>query len=125
MSKGDKGDKGDKDDAKAGGKMKRKEYERQLRELHAEIVAMQEWVKSSGAKVCVVFEGRDTAGKGGTIKALTDKVSPRVFRIVALPSPTERQKSQMYVQRYIEHFPAVGEVVIFDRSCTTEPASSG
>ena len=77
---------------------------------------MQEWVKSSGAKVCVVFEGRDTAGKGGTIKALTERVSPRVFRIVALPSPTERQKSQMYVQRYIEHFPAAGEVVIFDRS---------
>ena len=77
---------------------------------------MQEWVKASGAKVCIVFEGRDTAGKGGTIKAITERVSPRVFRVVALPAPTEREKSQMYVQRYIEHFPAAGEVVIFDRS---------
>jgi polyphosphate kinase len=97
-------------------KMKRKEYEAELRKLHAELVAMQEWVKSSGAKVCVVFEGRDTAGKGGTIKALTDKVSPRVFRIVALPAPTEREKSQMYLQRYVPHLPAAGEVSIFDRS---------
>jgi polyphosphate kinase len=97
-------------------KMKRKEYEAELRGLHAELVAMQEWVKSSGAKVCVVFEGRDSAGKGGTIKAITAKVSPRVFRIVALPSPTDREKSQMYVQRYIPHLPAAGEVVIFDRS---------
>jgi len=96
--------------------MKRKEYETELRPLHAELVAMQEWVKQTGAKICVVFEGRDSAGKGGTIKAITDKVSPRVFRIVALPSPTEREKSQMYVQRYIGHFPAAGEVVIFDRS---------
>ena len=77
---------------------------------------MQEWVKASGAKICVVFEGRDTAGKGGTIKAITERVSPRVFRVVALPAPTEREKSQMYVQRYIPHFPAAGEVVIFDRS---------
>jgi polyphosphate kinase len=97
-------------------KMGRKAYEQQLRGVHAELVAMQEWVKASGAKVCVVFEGRDTAGKGGTIKALTDKVSPRVFRIVALPSPTERERSQMYVQRYLPHLPAAGEVVIFDRS---------
>jgi polyphosphate kinase 2 len=97
-------------------KMKRKEYEAELRRLHAELVAMQEWVKATGAKVCVVFEGRDSAGKGGTIKAITDKVSPRVFRIVALPSPTEREKSQMYIQRYVGHFPAAGEVVIFDRS---------
>jgi len=97
-------------------RMKRKEYETELRPLHAELVAMQEWVKQTGAKICVVFEGRDSAGKGGTIKAITDKVSPRVFRIVALPSPTEREKSQMYVQRYIGHFPAAGEVVIFDRS---------
>jgi polyphosphate kinase len=97
-------------------KMKRKEYEAELRRLHAELVAMQEWVRTSGAKVCVVFEGRDTAGKGGTIKAITDKVSPRVFRIVALPSPTEREKSQMYLQRYVPHLPAAGEVVIFDRS---------
>ena len=97
-------------------KMKEKEYRRELRPLHGELVAMQEWVKASGAKVCVVFEGRDTAGKGGTIKAITERVSPRVFRVVALPAPTDRQKSQMYVQRYIEHFPAAGEVVIFDRS---------
>ena len=97
-------------------KMKRKEYERQMRVLHGELVAMQEWVKDSGAKVCVVFEGRDTAGKGGTIKRITERVSPRVFRVVALPTPTEREKSQMYVQRYVAHFPAAGEVVIFDRS---------
>jgi polyphosphate kinase 2 len=97
-------------------KMKRKEYERQMRVLHGELVAMQEWVKDSGAKVCVVFEGRDTAGKGGTIKRITERVSPRVFRVVALPTPTEREKSQMYVQRYVQHFPAAGEVVIFDRS---------
>jgi polyphosphate kinase 2 len=97
-------------------KMKGKEYQRELRRLHGELVAMQEWVKASGAKVCVVFEGRDTAGKGGTIKAITERVSPRVFRVVALPAPTEREKSQMYVQRYIPHFPAAGEVVIFDRS---------
>jgi polyphosphate kinase 2 len=96
--------------------MKRKAYETELRRLHAELVALQEWVKSSGAKICVVFEGRDSAGKGGTIKALTDRVSPRVFRVVALPSPTERERSQMYIQRYIPHLPAAGEVVIFDRS---------
>ena len=96
--------------------MKRKEYERELRRLHGELVAMQEWVKATGAKVCIVFEGRDTAGKGGTIKAITERVSPRVFRVVALPAPTEREKSQMYIQRYIPHFPAAGEVVIFDRS---------
>jgi len=97
-------------------KMKRKEYERQMRVLHGELVAMQEWVKATGAKVCIVFEGRDTAGKGGTIKRITERVSPRVFRVVALPAPTEREKSQMYVQRYVAHFPAAGEVVIFDRS---------
>jgi polyphosphate kinase 2 len=96
--------------------MKRKEYERELRHLHAELVAVQEWVKDSGAKVCIVFEGRDTAGKGGTIKAITERVSPRVFRVVALPTPTPREESQMYVQRYMAHFPAAGEVVIFDRS---------
>jgi len=94
----------------------RKEYERELAKLQGELVVMQEWVKSSGAKVCVVFEGRDTAGKGGTIKRITERVSPRVFRVVALPTPTEREKSQMYAQRYIPHFPAAGEVVIFDRS---------
>ena len=97
-------------------KMKKKDYEHELRRLHGELVAMQEWVKASGAKVCIVFEGRDTAGKGGTIKAITERVSPRVFRVVALPAPTEREKSQMYVQRYIPHFPGAGEVVIFDRS---------
>ena len=102
--------------AKMPSKMKAKEYERELRTLHGELVAMQEWVKTSGAKVCVVFEGRDTAGKGGTIKAITERVSPRVFRVVALPAPTEREQSQMYVQRYIPHFPAAREVVIFDRS---------
>jgi len=97
-------------------KMKNKEYQHELRPLHGELVAMQQWVKDSGAKICVVFEGRDTAGKGGTIKAITERVSPRVFRVVALPAPTEREKSQMYVQRYIIHLPAAGEVVIFDRS---------
>jgi polyphosphate kinase 2 len=97
-------------------KMKRKEYERHMRVLHGELVAMQEWVKDTGAKVCVVFEGRDTAGKGGTIKRITERVSPRVFRVVALPAPTEREKSEMYVQRYVQHLPAGGEVVIFDRS---------
>ena len=99
-----------------GQKMKNKEYQHELRRLHAELVALQEWVKATGAKVCIVFEGRDTAGKGGTIKAITERVSPRVFRVVALPAPTEREKSQMYIQRYITHFPAAGEVVIFDRS---------
>lgn len=94
----------------------RKEYEAELAKLQGELVAMQEWVKKTGAKVLVVFEGRDTAGKGGTIKRITERVSPRVFRVVALPAPTEREKSQMYVQRYITHFPAAGEVVIFDRS---------
>ena len=97
-------------------RMKRKEYEQEMRRLDAELVAMQEWVKSSGAKVCIVFEGRDTAGKGGTIKAITERVSPRVFRVIALPAPTDREKSQMFIQRYVPHFPAAGEVVIFDRS---------
>jgi polyphosphate kinase 2 len=97
-------------------KLGRKEYERELAKLQGELVAMQEWVKSSGAKVCLVFEGRDTAGKGGTIKRITERVSPRVFRVIALPTPTEREKSQMYAQRYFPHFPAAGEVVIFDRS---------
>jgi polyphosphate kinase 2 len=96
--------------------MKRKEYEREMKILHGQLVAMQEWVKESGAKICVVFEGRDTAGKGGTIKRITERVSPRVFRVAALPTPTEREKSQMYMQRYVQHFPAAGEVVIFDRS---------
>jgi polyphosphate kinase 2 len=97
-------------------KMKRKEYEQEMRVLHGELVAIQEWVKSSGAKICIVFEGRDTAGKGGTIKRITERVSPRVFRVIALSAPTEREKSQMYIQRYIPHLPAAGEIVIFDRS---------
>jgi polyphosphate kinase 2 len=97
-------------------KLKRKAYEREMRLLHGELVAMQEWVKASGAKICIVFEGRDTAGKGGTIKRITERVSPRVFRVIALPAPTEREKSQMYIQRYLPHLPAAGEVVIFDRS---------
>jgi polyphosphate kinase 2 len=106
------------ENAEAGpsAKMKTKDYEREMRRLHGELVAMQEWVKASGARVCVVFEGRDTAGKGGTIKRIVERVSPRVFRVVALSAPTEREKSQMYVQRYVPHFPAAGEVVIFDRS---------
>jgi len=97
-------------------RMKEKEYQRELRRLHGELAAMQDWVKSAGAKICIVFEGRDTAGKGGTIKAITERVSPRVFRVVALPAPTDREKSQMYIQRYISHFPAAREVAIFDLS---------
>jgi polyphosphate kinase 2 len=97
-------------------KMKTKEYEKHMRVLHGELVALQEWVKATGARICIVFEGRDTAGKGGTIKRITERVSPRVFRIVALPAPTDRERSQMYIQRYVRHFPAAGEVIIFDRS---------
>ena len=100
----------------AGKKLKRKAYDKALARLHVELVKLQEWVKYKGLKVCVVFEGRDGAGKGGTIKAITERVSPRVFRVIALPAPTEREKSQMYVQRYLPHLPAAGEVVIFDRS---------
>ncbi|NJD25353.1 MAG: polyphosphate kinase 2 [Betaproteobacteria bacterium] len=103
-------------DKASSGKMKAKDYDRELEKLHVELVKLQEWVVAKGLKVIVVFEGRDGAGKGGTIKALTERVSPRVFRVVALPSPTDREKSQMYVQRYMQHFPAAGEVVIFDRS---------
>ena len=97
-------------------KLKRKAYDEELRRLHAELVKLQQWVVHKGLKVCIVFEGRDGAGKGGTIKAITDRVSPRVFRVVALPAPSERQKTQMYMQRYVPHFPSAGEVVIFDRS---------
>jgi len=97
-------------------KLKRKDYDEELARLHTELVKLQEWVVHKGLKVCVVFEGRDGAGKGGTIKAITERVSPRVFRVVALPAPSDREKSQMYVQRYIRHFPAAGEIVIFDRS---------
>src|SRR5262247_411154 len=101
---------------KSKNKLKRKAYEKHLDELYEELVNLQEWVKLKGLKICVVFEGRDGAGKGGVIKAITERVSPRVFRVVALPAPTEREKSQMYAQRYIPHLPAAGEVVIFDRS---------
>src|SRR5262245_52618179 len=97
-------------------KLKRKAYEKELAQLHGELVKLQLWVVHAGLKVCIVFEGRDGAGKGGAIKAITERVSPRIYRVVALPAPTEREKSQMYVQRYIEHFPAAGEIVIFDRS---------
>ncbi|WOJ97141.1 polyphosphate kinase 2 [Congregibacter brevis] len=96
--------------------MKRKHYEQELRELQAELVALQEWVKDTAQRVIVVFEGRDAAGKGGCIRALTERVSPRVFRVVALPKPSDREKSQIYLQRYISHFPAAGEIVVFDRS---------
>jgi len=98
------------------GKLKRKEYERELARLHVEFVKLQRWVVHKGLKVCILFEGRDGAGKGGTIKAMTERVSPRIFRVVALPAPTEREKSQMYAQRYVPHLPAAGEVVILDRS---------
>ncbi len=97
-------------------KLKTKKYEKELRRLQVELCHLQEWVKKKGLRVIVVFEGRDGAGKGGTIRALTERVSPRVFRVVALPAPSDREKSQMYMQRYMQHFPAAGEIVIFDRS---------
>ena len=97
-------------------KMKRKVYEREMRKLQVRLCKLQDWVKEKGLRIVIVFEGRDAAGKGGTIKALTEKVSPRVFRVIALPAPSDREKSQMYLQRYIERFPAAGEIVIFDRS---------
>ena len=102
--------------AKAKDTMKQKDYDKELRRLHSELVKLQLWVMHKGLKVCIVFEGRDGAGKGGTIKAITERVSPRIFRVVALPAPTEREKSQMYAQRYLPHLPAAGEVVIWDRS---------
>src|SRR4051812_17134601 len=105
-----------KDEPKADKPMKRKKYEEKLRKLQADLCDLQDWVKHEGKRVIIVFEGRDGAGKGGTIRALTERVSPRVFRVVALPAPSDRQKSQMYMQRYMAHFPAAGEVVIFDRS---------
>ncbi len=98
------------------GELSSKDYDKELKKLHVELVKVQQWVVAKGLKVCIVFEGRDGAGKGGTIKALTERVSPRVFRVIALPAPTEREKTQMYAQRYMPHFPAAGEVVIFDRS---------
>ena len=103
-------------DVKAGEKLKTKEYDKELAKLHVELVKLQEWVKFKRLKVCVVFEGRDGAGKGGVIKAITERVSPRVFRVVALPAPTDREQTQIYAQRYVPHLPAAGEVVIFDRS---------
>jgi polyphosphate kinase len=102
--------------AKKPDKMKNKEYEGHLKKLQGELVKLQLWVQHQGLRVVIVFEGRDTAGKGGVIKAITERVSPRVFRIVALPAPTEREKSQLYIQRYLTHFPAAGEVILFDRS---------
>jgi polyphosphate kinase 2 len=107
------------DERSAGGaaaKLKRKDYEKELRRLQAELCILQDWVKETGKRILVVFEGRDAAGKGGTIRALTERVSPRIFRLVALPAPSDREKTQMYVQRYLPHFPAAGEIVIFDRS---------
>src|SRR5438309_4752183 len=97
-------------------KMKAKKYEKELRKLQVRLCMLQDWVKHKGLRVIIIFEGRDAAGKGGTIRALTERVSPRVFQVKALPAPSDREKSQMYVQRYIQHFPAAGEVVIFDRS---------
>ncbi len=103
-------------DVEKNAPLKTKEYEKELRRLHVELVKLQQWVVAKGLKVCIVFEGRDGAGKGGTIKAITERVSPRVFRVVALPAPTEKEKTQLYFQRYVPHLPAAGEIVIFDRS---------
>ena len=97
-------------------KLNSKEYEKELLKLQGKLCVLQEWVKAKGLRVIIIFEGRDAAGKGGTIKAITERVSPRVFRLVALPAPSDREKSQMYMQRYMQHFPAAGEIVIFDRS---------
>jgi len=106
----------DKTDKGAGGALTRKVFDKELERLHVELVKLQRWVVHKGLKVVIVFEGRDGAGKGGTIKAITERVSPRIFRVVALPAPTEREKTQIYLQRYIAHMPAAGEIVIFDRS---------
>src|SRR3982751_2406672 len=97
-------------------KLKAKVYAKQMKKLQAELCEVQEWAKATGARIILLFEGRDTAGKGGTIKAITERVSSRAFRVIALPAPSERQKSQLYIQRFVEHFPAAGEIVIFDRS---------
>jgi polyphosphate kinase 2 len=106
----------DSDSTAVNGKLTEKTYQHELNKLHVELVKLQQWIVHKGLKVCIVFEGRDGAGKGGTIKAITERVSPRVFRVVALPAPTEREKTQLYIQRYMAHLPAGGEVVIFDRS---------
>jgi polyphosphate kinase 2 len=118
MSAAKKAKKAELDESAAApnGKLKNKAYEQELAKLHVELVKLQQWVVHKGLKVCVVFEGRDGAGKGGVIKAITERVSPRIFRVVALPAPTEREKTQMYFQRYMPHLPAAGEIVIFDRS---------
>ncbi|WP_250516014.1 polyphosphate kinase 2 [Caballeronia sp. INDeC2] len=110
------GDRGVREGAGVHERLSRKQYEKELARLHVELVKLQEWAVHTGAKICVVFEGRDGAGKGGTIKAITERVSPRIFRVVALPAPTEREKTQMYVQRYLPHLPAAGEITLFDRS---------
>jgi polyphosphate kinase 2 len=104
------------DKADSNGKLKRKLYEKELQKLQVELCSLQDWVKATGARIIILFEGRDAAGKGGMIKAIAERVSPRVFRVVALPAPSDREKTQMYMQRYIERFPAAGEIVIFDRS---------
>jgi polyphosphate kinase 2 len=104
------------DETKKNDKLSRKDYERELEKLQVELCVLQDWVKAQGARIVIVFEGRDAAGKGGLIRRLTERVSPRVFRIIALPAPSDREKSQLYLQRYITHFPAAGEIVIFDRS---------
>src|SRR5271168_455455 len=106
----------EKENGKNGDRMSNKEYTKELRRLQAELCKLQEWVKYKGLRAIVVFEGRDAAGKGGTIRAITERVSPRVFRVVALPAPSDREKSQLFMQRYIQYFPAAGEIVIFDRS---------
>jgi polyphosphate kinase 2 len=105
-----------KDEENGNSKLKRKEYEKELRRLQVQLCHLQAWVKETGARIILLFEGRDGAGKGGTIKAITERVSPRVFRVIALPAPSDREKTQMYIQRYAQHFPAAGEIVIFDRS---------
>src|SRR5690242_8021709 len=107
---------GSKEDRNSNSRLKRKQYEKELSRLQAELCKLQDWIKYKGLRVILVFEGRDAAGKGGTIRAITERVSPRVFRVVALPAPSDREKSQMYMQRYMPHFPAAGEIVIFDRS---------
>jgi polyphosphate kinase 2 len=114
--KADRGEGDNENDGGDHGKMKRKAYEKELHKLQVELCRLQDWVKSKGLRAMIVFEGRDAAGKGGTIKAITERVSPRVFRVVALPAPSDREKTQMFIQRYIAHFPAAGEVIIFDRS---------
>jgi polyphosphate kinase 2 len=116
MAKDKDKDKKGKDKDKGTEKLSTKDYEKELVKLQGELCVLQDWVKAKGLRVIVIFEGRDAAGKGGTIKAITERVSPRVFRLVALPAPSDREKSQMYLQRYMQHFPAAGEIVIFDRS---------